>query len=561
MTTESTAFAQSGGNGSRVAAATPIGSLIKCPTGIDGLDDVTGGGLPQGRPTLVCGGAGCGKTLVAMEFLVKGALVYDEPGVFISFEEAPDELVANFASLGFDVAGLINDGKVAIDHIQVNRNEIEEAGDFDLEGLFIRIGHAIDTIGAKRLVMDTPETLFGGLTNVSTLRSELKRLFQWTKTKGVTTIVTGEKGDGTLTRQGLEEYVSDCVIMLDHRVEGQVSTRRLRVVKYRGSAHGTNEYPFMIDSGGLSVLPITSMGLDHPASNERVSSGVPELDVMLGGQGFFRGTSVLVTGTAGTGKTTLAGHFAQAACARGEKCLYFAFEESREQIVRNLRSVGLDLQQWIDKGNLHLSAYRPTIYGLEMHLALMYKQINELKPQTVIVDPVSNFVSVGPNEDVLAMMMRLVDHLKSQKITAYFTHLNSAGKSLEATEMGISSIIDTWLQLRDIEADGERNRAIYILKSRGMSHSNNVREFLLTDHGIELVDVYRGPRGVLIGSARVEEERSRGREAEELSAVRHHKRLSLEAQIQALQSELSSLDPGGDREAGALMVTRNHTGE
>jgi len=541
---------------SQATTSRPTG-LAKCPTGIDGLDDVMGGGLPLDRPTLVCGGAGCGKTLLAMEFIVKGARLYDEPGVFIAFEEETDDLIDNFHSLGFDVGELVDSGKIAIDHIQIDRNEIEEAGEFDLEGLFIRIGYAIDKIGAKRLVLDTPESLFGGLTNTSILRAELKRLFQWTKTKGVTTIITGEKGDGSLTRQGLEEYVSDCVVVLDHRVDGQVSTRRLRVVKYRGSAHGTNEYPFMIDNGGLSVMPITSMGLDHFASNERVSSGVPALDEMLGGRGFFRGTSVLVTGTAGTGKTTLAGHFAQAACERGEKCLYFAFEESRDQIVRNLRSVGLDLQKWIDNGSLHLNASRPTIHGLEMHLALMYKQIKEFEPQAVIVDPVSNFVSVGPNEDVLAMMMRLVDHLKSQQITAYFTHLNSAGKSLEATDMGISSIIDTWLLLRDIESDGERNRAMYILKSRGMAHSNNVREFIMTDHGIRLVDVFRGPLGVLVGSARAEQERRSTLEAAAKTSMRDRKRRDLEAKIASLRSELDSIDGSNDNSSSAGSASDN----
>ena len=518
------------------------GGLTKCPTGIDGLDDVTGGGLPQGRPTLVCGAAGCGKTLLAMEFIIRGARMYDEPGVFIAFEEFPDELVANFESLGFDVGGLVDEGKIRLDHIHIDRNEIEEAGLFDLEGLFIRIGHAIDSIGAKRLVLDTPETLFSGFANVAVLRSELKRLFHWTKSKGVTTIVTGERGDGLLTRQGLEEYVSDCVIILDHRVDGQVSTRRLRVVKYRGSAHGTNEYPFLIDRGGISVLPITSLGLDHPAPQERVSSGVPALDEMLGGNGFFKGSSILVTGTAGTGKTTIAGHFAKAACSRGEKCLYFAFEESREQIVRNLHSVGLDLQKWIDSGNLHLVATRPTVYGLEMHLALMYKQIRDLQPQSVVVDPISNFISVGPNEDVLAMMMRLVDYLKCHQITAYFTHLSTAGDRLESTEMGISSIIDTWLLVRDIETDGERNRALYILKSRGMPHSNNVREFLLTDHGIELVDIYRGPRGVLVGSARIQHEKSNNRAVAQLELDRQRKRQLIESKIAVLRSELDAIE-------------------
>jgi circadian clock protein KaiC len=515
--------------------------LAKCPTGIDGLDDVTSGGLPLGRPTLVCGGAGCGKTLLAMEFIVKGATVYGEPGVFIAFEEKADELVQNFSSLGFELDRLVQDGKIALDHIRIDRGEFEESGAYDLEGLFIRIGHAIDKVGAKRLVLDTPETLFGGLSNTAILRSELKRLFEWTKEKGVTTIVTGERGSGVLTRQGLEEYVSDCVILLDHRVQGQVSTRRLRVIKYRGSAHGTNEYPFLIDRNGISVLPITALGLQHRASSDRVSSGVPRLDTMLGGKGFFRGSSILVTGTAGTGKTTLAGHFVDAACRRGEKCIYFAFEESRDQIIRNHRSVGLDLQQWIDQGLLELIAARPTVYGLEMHLAIMYKQIDAFKPQNVVVDPISNFVSVGPNEDVMAMMVRLVDYLKNNLVTAFFTHLNSAGASLESTDIGISSIIDTWILLRDVETNGERNRGLYILKSRGMSHSREIREFLLTDHGIQVLDVYRSPQGVLIGSARVASQQQNARDADERRVSADRKRQSIEAQINALQSELAGI--------------------
>src|SRR5262245_23751638 len=368
-------------------------TLPKTPTGIDGLDEITGGGLPQGRPTLVCGSAGCGKTLLAMEFLVRGALQYGEPGVFMSFEETAEELAANVRSLGFDVERLAKDGQLLIDHVRVERSEIEETGDYDLEGLFVRLGYAIDSIGAKRVVLDTLESLFSGLGNEGVLRAELRRLFRWLKDRGVTTVITAERGDGQLTRQGLEEYVSDCVLLLDHRVDEQLSTRRLRIVKYRGSAHGTNEYPFLIDERGISVLPITSLGLQHPVSEERISSGIAQLDAMLGGEGYFRGSTILASGTAGTGKTTLSAAFADACCRRGARCLYFAFEESPQQIVRNMRSVGLTLEPWLKKGLLRVDAARPTLFGLERHLTTMHRAIEEFRPRAVVVDPISSFVS------------------------------------------------------------------------------------------------------------------------------------------------------------------------
>lgn len=317
--------------------------LAKCPTGITGLDEITKGGLPQGRPTLVCGGAGSGKTLFAMEFLVRGAMKYDEPGVFIAFEETAGELAENVDSLGFDLERLTKQKKLAIDYVHVQRSEILETGEYDLEGLFIRIGYAIDSIGAKRIVLDTIEALFAGLSNDFILRSELRLLFRWLKEKGITAVITAERGTNTLTRQGLEEYVSDCVIMLDHRVIDQTATRRMRVIKYRGSAHGTNEYPFLIDEQGFSVLPVTTLGLEHLATSERLSSGIPELDAMLGGKGYFRGSTILITGTAGTGKTSVAAHFVDAACRRGERCSYFAFEESESQLLRNMSSIGLNL--------------------------------------------------------------------------------------------------------------------------------------------------------------------------------------------------------------------------
>jgi len=461
-------------------------ALTKCPTGIAGLDEVTRGGLPQGRPTLVCGSAGCGKTLLAVEFLVRGAVDYGEPGVFMAFEETAEELTQNVRSLGFDLDDLIEKKQLEVDYVRVERSEIEETGEYDLEGLFVRLGHAIDSLKAKRVVLDTIEVLFSGLSNTAVLRAEIRRLFRWLKDKGVTAIVTGERGDGKLTRYGLEEYVSDCVILLDHRVTEQVSTRRLRVVKYRGSVHGTNEFPFLIDETGITVVPITSAGMDHPASAERVSTGVVTLDEMLGGKGFLRGSSVLVSGSAGTGKTSIAAHFAASSCGRGERCLYFSFEESQAQLVRNLRSIGLDLEKWIGKGLLRIHSARPTFYGLEMHLAQMHKLIAEFKPQVVVVDPISNFISAGTLTEAGAMLVRLVDLLKSQGITGLFTNLTHGGNGPDQTDVDISSIIDTWLLLRDTERDGRRSAVLHVLKSRGMGHSKQGRGLQLTDDGIVL---------------------------------------------------------------------------
>ena len=525
------------------------GELRKCPTGISGLDEITLGGIPRGRPTLVCGNAGCGKTLLAMEFLVRGVLEFDEPGVFISFEETPEELAQNVASLGFDLDGLIRKGRFQIDYIKVERNEIEETGEYDLEGLFIRLGHALDEIKAKRVVLDTIESLFGGLSNAGILRSELRRLFRWLKDRGVTAVITGERGDQALTRQGLEEYVSDCVILLDHRVHEQVSTRRLRIVKYRGSVHGTNEYPFLIDESGIEVLPITSLGLSHEVSHERVSTGVQRLDEMLAGKGFYRGSSVLVSGTAGTGKTSLAAHFAAETCKRGERCAYFAFEESPKQLQRNMVSIGIDLEPYVKKGLLKFHASRPTVHGLEAHLAAMHKTIRDLDPHAVIIDPISNLISAGEQSEVNALLLRLMDFLKGQQITTLMTNLTSGGKSLESTEVGISSLVDTWLMLRDIELNGERNRGLYVLKSRGMSHSNQIREFLLTSEGIDLVDVYLGPEGVLTGSSRLAQE-VREENSRRVADIEHDQRLRelqrdrkiIEQRLSELQFELESKD-------------------
>ena len=402
-------------------------ALPKAATGIEGLDEITGGGLPRGRPTLVCGGPGCGKTLLAAEFLIRGATQFNEPGALISFEETGEELTANVRSLGFDLDALIEDKKLAIDYVRVEPSEIEEVGEYDLEGLFVRLALAIDSVGAKRIVLDTIESLFGGFTNQALLRSELRRLFRFLKDKDVTAVITGERGEGSLTRQGLEEYVSDCVILLDHRVNDQVSTRRLSIVKYRGSTHGTNEYPFLIDERGISVLPVTGLALDHAVSNERVSSGIPRLDAMLGGKGYYRGSSILVSGTAGTGKTSLAAHFAHETAKAGERVLYLAFEESPRQLMRNMRSIGIELEPFVEKGLMKLDASRPTLFGLEMHLVRIHKLVAEFKPSAVIVDPISNLVTNGTELETQSMLLRLVDFLKASQVTAFFTNLTSGG--------------------------------------------------------------------------------------------------------------------------------------
>jgi circadian clock protein KaiC len=516
-------------------------SLPKTPTGIEGFDEITGGGLPTGRPTLLCGGAGCGKTMFSMSFLVNGATQYDEPGVFMSFEESSDELVQNVASLGFDLPQLIKDKKLLLDHVRVERSEIEETGDYDLEGLFIRLGFAIDSIGARRVVLDTIESLFAGLLNQTILRAELRRLFRWLKDRGVTAVITGERGDGTLTRQGLEEYVSDAVILLDHRVNEQISTRRLRIVKYRGSAHGTNEYPFLIDEDGIAILPLTSLGLSHAAASERISSGIERLDTMLEGKGYYRGSTILVSGTAGAGKSSIAAHFADAACRRGERALVFLFEESPGQVVRNMRSIGIDLQEWVDRGLLRFYAARPSLYGLEMHLSQMHRMIERFRPSIVVADPVSSLLTVATEADVQATMTRLVDHLKAQGTTALMTSLTRGKIEDERTDIAISSIVDTWLLLVTLESSGERNRGLYVLKSRGMAHSNQIREFLLTSHGVELLDAYIGAGTVLAGSARLT------REAEDRAAAvsndqeLERKERTLERLRAAFEAELAAL--------------------
>ncbi len=524
--------------------------LPKAPTGIEGLDEITEGGLPLGRPTLICGSTGCGKTLLAIEFLVRGVQQYGEPGLLMTFEETATELAANVASLGFNLPQLQATQQLRLDHVHLDRGEMEEAGEYDLDGLFLRLGHAIDTIGAKRVVLDTIEALFSSFKNEAVLRSEIRRLFRWLKDKGVTTIITAERGDGTLTRQGLEEYVSDCVILLDNRVIDQITTRRLRVVKYRGSTHGTNEYPYLISETGFSVLPVTSLKLTHQVSKEIISSGVLGLDDMFARQGWYRGSSVLLTGTAGTAKTTLATSFALATCRRGERCLYFAFEESPAQLIRNMQSVSLDLQPYLEQGLLHIEASRPTLNGLERHLVTLHQLVRDYQPQAVVIDPISNLVSVGSVSEVRNMLTRMIDFLKINNITAVFTSLISGRHGqLELTEEGVSSLVDTWISVRDLEGVGERNRGLSILKARGMAHSNQVREFLITDQGVQLLDVVIGPAGIVTGAGRY----TQRLQEEAQRAVQQHatdrrdrelerKRRLLEATITNLRTEFESVE-------------------
>jgi circadian clock protein KaiC len=525
-------------------ATLEVPTIGKARTGVEGLDEVTMGGLPAGRPTLICGGPGCGKTLLATSFLVNGATLFDEPGVFLSFEESTADLIKNVASLGFDLNALMAENKLAIDFVRIERNEIEEAGEYDLEGLFVRLGHAIKSVGAKRVVLDTLEVLFAGLGDTPLLRGEVRRLFAWLKEQNVTAVITAEQGSGSLTRFGIEEYVSDCVLLLDNRVDNQVTTRRLRVVKYRGSPHGTNEYPFLIDKSGFSVLPVTSAGLSHSASDDVVSTGIPGLNQMLGVGGFYRGTSILVSGTAGTGKTSLAAHFVESVCAKGERCLYFAFEESPAQIMRNMRSIGLDLQPRVDAGLLRFESARPSLHGLEMHLARMYREIEAFSPAATVLDPISALK--GESGDVHSMLLRIIDLLKSRGITAFLTNLLSA-QGTDQGDAGMSSLMDTWLSLVQIESNGERNRGLYVLKSRGMNHSNQIREYLLTSHGVKLVDAYLGSAGILTGTARVAQETKdaaealkRSRESEWQRREMERKRAAVERQIAELRATLES---------------------
>jgi circadian clock protein KaiC len=520
----------------------PSKTLAKASTGIQGFDEITSGGLPRGRPTLVSGGAGSGKTLFALEFLVRGAAQYNEPGVFMSFEESVQDLTKNAASLGFDLDRLVAEKKLFLDHVYVQRSEIEETGEYDLDGLFSRLADAVQRVGARRVVLDTIEALFAELPNPAILRAEVRRLFAWLKQRGLTAVITAERDrPDMLTRHGLEEFVSDCVILLDHRIREEISTRRLRIVKYRGSTHGTNEYPFLIDEDGISVLPISSLGLDHAAPVERVSSGIDRLDGMLSGKGFYRGSSILVSGTSGTGKTSVAAHFTHAACRRGERCMYFAFEESPRQIIRNMRSIGIDLEPWVGKGLLRFQAARPTYGGIEQHLALTHKYISSFQPSVVVVDPVTNLTLVGTQHEVRSMLTRLADFLKTRQVSAMFTSLTAGGGPLEASEAAVSSLMDTWLLLESIQVGGERNRTLHVLKSRGMEHSNQIREFVLTNDGVRLADVYLGPEGVLTGSARLSQEgRERAANTARRQELEYHRR-ELERKRQTFEARMAVL--------------------
>jgi circadian clock protein KaiC len=527
-----------------IRAASKATLLPKCPTGIQGLDEITGGGLPRGRPTLVCGGAGCGKTLLAAEFLVRGAAQFDEPGVLMAFEETEKELKANVSSLGFDLEGLVRRKKIVVDYVHIERSEAQDTGDYDLEGLFVRLNYAIDSIGAKRVVLDTLEVLFASLPNETVLRAELRRLFRWLKEKGVTAVITAERGRENLTRHGLEEYVSDCVILLDHRVNDQIATRHLRVVKYRGALHGTNEFPFLIANDGISVLPITSLALNHKVSGQRIGTGIPRLDAMLGGRGFFRGSSILISGTSGTGKTIIAANFAQAAAKRGERVLFFSFEESPNQIIRNMHSIGLRMESLVKRDLLRFHSARPSLYGLEMHLATMFKEISTFKPHVVIIDPITSLMDSGSDSEGKAMVTRLIDYLKAGQVTSLFTILTQGAHQLQSNETGMSSLTDAWMLLQDFEGNGERNRVLYVLKARGMKHSNQIREFLISDHGVDLVDAYIGVSGVLTGSARVAQgdlEKAAvlasQQEAAQLKREVERKRKALDRQIGDLRSD------------------------
>jgi circadian clock protein KaiC len=515
-------------------------AVDKCPTGIAGLDEILSGGLPSGAPTLFSGGPGCGKTLFGLEFVIRGAEKFGDRGVFLSFEETAEELARNVASCGIDLMKFVKSGQIYVDYIQVDPRQHQTAGEYDLEGLFIRLRHAIDSVKAKRIVIDSIEALFSGFEDSHVLRGEIGRLFRWLKSAGITAIITAEKGDGAFTRHGLEEYLADCVVFLDHRVSEEHSVRRLRVIKYRGANHATDEFPFLIDKDGIAVMPISSVELDYTAPRTRISSGVPGLDEMFDGGGFYCGSTVLVSGTAGTGKTTLATNFVHAAAKRGQRALYFAFEESPSQICRNMESIGLELDRWVKKGLLDFEAVRPTLTGLEGHLMRMLRCVDRFKPDVVVIDPLTNLLAVGRPAEVKAMLTRVIDHFKKAEITALFTSLTEGGNPIEATDVGVSSLIDTWLLLRDIETQGERNRGLYVLKSRGMGHSNQIREFLITTNGVRLVDMYVSRDGALVGSARVARETFDREREKYTDAERRNLRSRQEQRLKAFEAEIAA---------------------
>ncbi len=520
--------------------------LAKVPTGIEGFDEITFGGLPAGRTTLLTGLSGSGKTVFGMQFLAQGAARYGEPGVLVGFEETEDELITNAASLGFDFANLISAGKLVIDRISVEPDVVVETGRYDLSALHIRIEHAVDSIGARRIVLDGIPALFYGLTDTSAVRIALTRLYAWLKSKGLTALVTAESNT-ELAQHGLGLSLTDCIVVAGERTRENVSTRYLRVAKYRGSAHGTSEYPCLIGSTGYKVIPLTSITVDYEASTERISTGIPRLDTMLGGQGFYRGNSVMVTGGAGTGKSSLAAHLALATCQRGKRCLYFAFEESQEEVMRNMRSIGVDLRPQVAAGLLKFRSSRATMFGLEMHLAMMENEIAAFQPHVVILDPVSNLLSIGSFNEVRAMVSRLVDFLKGRGITSLLTSLSMTDPP--ESDVGVSSLVDTWMLLTNFEANGEQTRLLRILKSRGSAHSSQVREFIMTDRGVRLEDVYLGPEGMLTGTARKAQEARelaeadlRLREMERKERQYQQRRAALQAQVAALQAEIEATE-------------------
>jgi circadian clock protein KaiC len=530
----------------RGARSSSLRPLEKVPSGVKGLDDVLDGGLPKGRPTLLCGSAGCGKTLLAMQFLCRGVVDSGEPGVFVAFEEGAADLTTNIASIGFDLDRMQRDGLLRIEAIHLDPAELVEAGEYDLEGLFLRIGAAVREIGAKRIVIDTIEVLFGALTDPMLVRSELQRLFAYLKDAGLTAIVTAERGDGTgMSRHGIEEYVSDCVILLDQRIGDDISTRILRVVKYRGSVHGTNEFPFLISRDGVTVVPITSLGLTGAASNERISTGIDRLDAMLSG-GFYRGSSVLMTGSSGTGKSTFAASLADAACRRGERVLFVSREESPAEIERNMGTIGLDLRAWTRAGLLRIESIRPTHFGLETHLAWLYDIVTTFEPAVVIIDPISSMMKVGGRAQVTSMIAREIDLLKSRGITAFFTALIGSG-AVDEEQVEVSSFIDTWLLAETTESNGERDRVMCVMKSRGMPHSNQHCEFTIGARGIDLLEPYVGPAGVLTGSARMIQQMTdatagehRVEDVERAERALTHRRAALEAEVAVLHAQFAT---------------------
>ena len=466
------------------------GRLQKSPTGIGGFDEITEGGLPKGRVTLISGNTGSGKTLLGLDFLVNGVIKYNEPGVFMSFEETEDEIYQDVASLNLDLRALVSRKAIRFEHVILERTEIQEKGEFNLEGLFIRLELAIDSIGAKRVVLDSIESLFAGIIDGGILRLEIKRLFTWLKRKQVTAVITGEQWQNSFTRHGLEEFISDCIILLDNRVRQQVSTRRIRVIKYRGSNHGTNEYPFVIDKDGLSVIPITATGLDHPGTAEKVSTGIPSLDKLFKGGGYTRGSTILISGTAGTGKTSLAAAFTDASCRRGERCLYLSYEESPGQLIQNMSSIDFDLKEWSQKGLLKIVSTRPAFFGLETHLLDLYKLLADFKPIAVVIDPITSLIGQADTTEIQSMLTRMIDALKSRGITGLFTSLvPSTAQNDTSGEIGVSSLIDTWIVVRELEENQgrRRTRGLYIVKSRGTAHSSDVQKLIVRDDGLHLL--------------------------------------------------------------------------